>query len=74
MPFNVKVLKYMLLVTGLTSEIFSVFTFVVVPSISEIVCTASNILLRTNLASKCVNNRLFVIIKLMIYLKGLMFN
>ena len=45
-----KVLKYMLLVTGLTSDTFSVVTCVVVPSL-KLLFTSSNMLLRANLAS-----------------------
>ena len=62
-------LKYVSLVTGLTSDIFSVAIFLIIPPISETI-----ILLRANLASKSINNALFITVKLMIYLVGLIIN
>ena len=37
MPFTIKMLKEMLLQTSPTSQIFSVVTFIIVPTISEII-------------------------------------
>ena len=53
---------------------FYAVTFVVVCSVSEAFCAASNILVRVIFASKYVNKTIIVTIKLMINLAGLIFN
>ena len=46
MPFTIKMLKEMFLQTSLNSQIFSVVTFIIVPTISEIICGTTHILHR----------------------------
>ena len=49
MPFIIKMFKKMLLQTSLTSRIFSVITFIIVPTVSETICGTTNTLLKTGL-------------------------
>ena len=55
MPFTIKMFKEMFWLTNLTSQKFSVITFIIVSPISETVCGTTNILLKTYLTCRKIH-------------------